>query len=196
MKLHLDEIKDKLKSLVDSDRYLHTLGTLHTSMILADKWGADLEKTATASLLHDCAKCYKSDKMESLIREFGLFKDELDFKFPKLWHAFLGSHIAKEYFGVDDEEIIESIYMHPTGCPNMTLLQKIIFISDYCEPLRKGNKVNYIKEAALEDIDKAVSIIADSKIKYLSKNLKNIHPRALETYNYYCKSSSKKEEVQ
>ena len=52
-------------------------------------------------------------------------------------HAKLGAFLAEKEYGVSDKEILEAITFHTTGRPNMTMLDKIIYIADYIEPNRK-----------------------------------------------------------
>ena len=55
---------------------------------------------------------------------------------PFLLHAKLGAYVAKAKYGVTDQEILSSITWHTTGKPDMTLLEKIVYIADYIEPKR------------------------------------------------------------
>jgi predicted HD superfamily hydrolase involved in NAD metabolism len=51
-----------------------------------------------------------------------------------LIHGPLGAVIAKKDYGINDEEILKAIRIHTTGDTNMSLLDKIIFLSDFIEP--------------------------------------------------------------
>ena len=44
--------------------------------------------------------------------------------------------MAEEKFGVNDPEILSAIACHTTGKPDMSLLDKILYIADYIEPRR------------------------------------------------------------
>ncbi len=39
-------------------------------------------------------------------------------------------------YDIKDEEILTAITYHTTGRPGMSLLEKIVYISDYIEPMR------------------------------------------------------------
>ena len=58
-------------------------------------------------------------------------------KNPSLLHAKLGVYYAKHRYEIDDEQILAAIRWHTTGRPEMTLLEKIVFLADYIEPNRK-----------------------------------------------------------
>ena len=55
---------------------------------------------------------------------------------PQIIHSFLGAEIAKQRYGIDDEEILNAIRFHTTGRANMTMLDKVIYLADYIEPMR------------------------------------------------------------
>lgn len=58
--LTIRKIKEEVKMHLDQNRYEHTLGVMYTAGALAMRYGADLEDTMIAGLLHDCAKCIPS----------------------------------------------------------------------------------------------------------------------------------------
>ena len=59
--------------------------------------------------------------------------DELEQHALKLLHAKTGAAVARDIFGVKDA-VYEAIRWHTTGKPDMTLLEKVIYLADYIEP--------------------------------------------------------------
>ena len=55
--LTIEEIKEKLKSCLSEERYLHSIGVMEKAVELAKQFNCDVEKAQLAGLLHDCAKC-------------------------------------------------------------------------------------------------------------------------------------------
>ena len=45
--------------------------------------------------------------------------------------------LAEEKYDIHDPEILHAIKVHTTGEPDMNMLDKIVYIADYIEPLRK-----------------------------------------------------------
>ena len=76
-----------------------------------------------------------------------------------------------------------------TGHPDMTMLEKIVFVADYIEPYRnKAANLDTIRYLAFTDIDKAVLQILNDTINYLNKKGNPIDSITLDTYNFYkCK---------
>ena len=52
-------------------------------------------------------------------------------------HGKLGAYYAKEEFNIKDKDVLNAIAYHTTGRPNMSLLEKIVFVADYIEPNRR-----------------------------------------------------------
>ena len=49
----------------------------------------------------------------------------------ELLHAKLGACFANLKYGVADPEILSAITWHTTGKPDMSLLDKIVYVADY-----------------------------------------------------------------
>ena len=62
-----------------------------------------------------------------------------------------GAYIAKAKYNVTDKEILSAITYHTTGKPDMTMLEKIVYIADYIEPARnKAPRLTEIRRLALK----------------------------------------------
>ena len=102
-------MKDKLKKTLSEKRYKHSLGVCDEAVKLARIFGADEEKAYIAGLLHDCAKGYDIDKQIELCAEYGIELDKITIACKAVIHAPLGAAVAKDKYGIDDEEILEAI---------------------------------------------------------------------------------------
>ena len=71
MKYTIEEIQEKLRKRFKGNRFIHTLGVEYTSVCLAMKYGADLEKAEYAGLLHDCAKQLPEKKLLHICKDNG-----------------------------------------------------------------------------------------------------------------------------
>lgn len=180
------DLRKKLKKELSSSRFEHTLGVEFTSSALAMRYGFDIHKAKIAGLLHDCAKCIDDDeKLSECIKNNIEVKDiERQCKF--LLHAKLGAFYAKSTYDIDDTEILNAIKYHTTGRPEMTLLEKIVFVADYIEPARDKSKNLYeIRQMSFIDINKAIFMILTDTLDYLKQTSDTIDDATLSTYNYY-----------
>ena len=106
---NIQKLERKLRKELDADRYQHTLGVMFTASALAMDYKEDIMSAQVAGLLHDCAKCIPNDKKIRMCREYGLEISKVELQSPYLLHSKLGAYLAKEKYGVEDEEILSAI---------------------------------------------------------------------------------------
>lgn len=191
--LQLESIYEKLKGFLSKKRLFHSLGTMLMAGNLAAKYtDSDAEfykKALIAGLLHDCAKQVVLDETEMIARckQYGITEAECGVYNVALMHAVLGAVYAKEVFGIEDDEVISAIRYHTTGKEGMTLLEKIIYVSDSLEETREYLGVEELRECAFEDIDKCVCWLAENTISRIKRKGGYLHPKTVEVYDYYSK---------
>ena len=141
--------------------------------------------------MHDCAKCVPDNiKIQECI-DNDLTVSDIEMKSPHLLHSKLGALYARTKYNINDNEICSSIEWHTTGKPGMTTLEKIVFVSDYIEPLRnKAKNLEIIRGTAFDNLDKAVYIILKDTLEYLEKKGNPIDSNTFEAYNYYKKGDN------
>ena len=184
----LKKIKKKLKSELDESRYEHTIGVMDTAACLAMRYGADLTQALVAGLLHDCAKCIPNDKKLKLCRKSGIEVTPFEEKAPFLLHAKLGAWMAEHEYHVSDPAILSAIACHTTGKPDMSLLDKIVFIADYIEPGRnKAPGLPEIRRLSFTDIDQALIRILSDTLDYLASSNDPIDPATQNVLDYYLR---------
>ncbi|MBE5957936.1 MAG: HD domain-containing protein [Lachnospiraceae bacterium] len=185
------QILDDLQKSLNPSRYEHTLSVANTAKELADTFGENPNKAYLAGLLHDCAKCIDDEKSIEMCKENNIELSDSELNNPALIHAKLGGFLAQTKYHIIDEEIINAIIYHTTGRPNMTLLEKIIFVADYIEPLRtKQPYLSMLRESAFTDLDYTIYRISEDTLEYLESNTENknqIDSNTRETYLYYKK---------
>ncbi len=137
-------------------------------------------------LLHDCAKDYPESMRLRFCKEYKVKTDEIMNKQTDLIHPFLGAEVAKREYQVLDEDVLNAIRFHTTGRPNMSLLEKIVFIADYIEPNReKFGGLDEARRLAYLDLDKAMVYILENTIEYVKARGRMLHPLSLEALEYY-----------
>ena len=157
MEQKITKIRRKLMTELDTERYEHTLGVMYTAASMAMRYDEDVEKALLAGLLHDCAKCISGENKIKLCNKYHLSVSEVEKKNPSLLHAKLGAFLAAKKYHIKDKDVINAIASHTTGCPNMTLLDKIIYIADYIEPGRKElPNMAEVRKLAFTDINECL----------------------------------------
>ena len=185
-KYDIDLYKKKLQKKLDSDRYEHTIGVAYTAASLAMRYKYDVNKALIAGLLHDNAKCISYEKKIQLCEKYNIHLSEVEKENPALLHAKLGAFLAMHKFNITDKDIISSILYHTTGRPDMSILDKIIYVADYIEPMRyKARNLEEIREMAFIDLDKALLKILEDTLEYLKSINGKIDPLTQKTYKFY-----------
>ena len=186
MNRKIQKMQKKLKSHLDKERYEHTLGVMYTAAAMAMCHGEDMEKALTAGLLHDCAKCIPGDKKLRLCGRYHLSISEAEASNPSLLHAKLGAYLAAKKYHVRDRDILNAIASHTTGHPDMSTLEKIIYIADYIEPARnKAPHLTRLRKLAFTDIDECMYETLKDSMAYLSENPKTMDPMTEQAYQFY-----------
>ncbi|RAI15049.1 MAG: phosphohydrolase [Candidatus Melainabacteria bacterium] len=176
-----------LKGNLDEERLLHSLGCAQEASSLAEKFGLDSKKAYIAGLLHDCAKCLSKEKLFEIGSHLDLVEGE-DTN-SKIIHAPVSAYLAKEEFGIEDEEILSAIRWHTLGRADMTEFEKILFLADKIEPntrdldfrdrvlmfLQDDNKENGLNRAMLVCYKETIKSL-------LARNLK-ICKNTIDIYN-------------
>lgn len=182
------KITKQLRKVLDEDRFEHTLGVAHTAACLAMKYGENMNQAYLAGLLHDCAKCIDNDDKKRMCSEYGIELTEIELQQPFLIHAKLGAYLAGKKYDVDDEEIQRAIRYHTTGRPNMSLLEEIIFVSDYIEPNRKKQpRLEQLRWECFTDLRLGILHILEDILVYLHEKDAPIDDMTQQTYDYYKK---------
>lgn len=183
------EIVKRLSSDLKESRLIHTMGVLDTAVSLAKIYSADEKKVSIAALLHDCAKYMPLESMIEICERNFVEFNEVESKSTALMHAKAGACVAYEEYSIYDKDIIEAIKWHTTGKPDMSLIEKIIFVSDYIEPGRThSDKLPMYRMIATVDLDLVCMNILKDTVDYLkTKEAEGteIDPMTNETYNFY-----------
>ncbi|MBR9944939.1 bis(5'-nucleosyl)-tetraphosphatase (symmetrical) YqeK [Clostridiaceae bacterium Marseille-Q4145] len=180
------DLKKDLKKNMDESRYEHTLGVMYTSAALAMRYECDLDKALLAGLMHDCAKCMPNAKKLKTAEKYGLEITDLEKKNPFMLHAKVGAVLAEKKYDITDEEVLGAIRWHTTGRPDMTLLEKIVYVADYIEPKRdKAPNLGEIRKLAFIDLDRALLKILQDTLNYLGDSPEDVDSMTKSTYDFY-----------
>ena len=191
----MKKIKKYLKKHLTKERYHHTVGVAYTAMSMAMKYNPQPDnnefmiKAEIAGLLHDCAKCMDNDKKIRICNKNQISYSKIEAENPYLLHGKVGAYIARKEFDILDEDILNAIIWHTTGRPDMSLLEKIIFVADYIEPSRRPiPELNLIRQLAFTDIDQAVIKILENTLKYINEKGNPIDDMTQKTYDSYIRT--------
>ncbi|MCL2500200.1 MAG: nicotinate-nucleotide adenylyltransferase [Defluviitaleaceae bacterium] len=176
-----DAVKKDLQKRLSPKRFVHTLGVIKEADALARHYGANVEKTRWAALLHDCAKEYSTDKKIALCKKWGIPLESANIAHIDLTHGPMGAESAKRDYYVNDPEILQAIRYHSTGHGAMTVLDKVIMLADFIEPYRDDySPLTQMRKLAYTNMDKALRIGIKFTIKEEKQAKNPVHPISYE----------------
>ncbi|MEI8378278.1 MAG: bis(5'-nucleosyl)-tetraphosphatase (symmetrical) YqeK, partial [bacterium] len=153
---------------------------------LAKKYGIDENKAYLAGILHDCVKYIGVEKIKTLIKENNIEVFEQETQAPKTLHAPVGAYIAEHKFGIKDKNILDAIRFHTIGRCDMTLLEKIIFISDKIEPVTREKDFRAkILPQLKKSLDNAIFAYFELLIEKLKSENAPITPYTQEVFEHF-----------
>ena len=181
-----DELRPIALSYLKPKRMPHVLGTEQEAVRLVRRYGGDETQARIAALLHDCTKKLDMAQQLALCEKYGIMLDELEQKALKLLHSKTGAAIARDVFGVEDA-VYDAILYHTTGKPNMTRLEKIIYLADYIEPTRDFPGVDELRKTVYEDMDKGLLMGLTMTIQEMEEMGNPVHHLTRDARDYLLK---------
>ena len=173
-----------IKNKLSEKRFKHCENVAAEAVKLAKIYGADEKKAYLAGYAHDIAKELTLEEMNELTLHLDL--DDHLRSSKALLHALAGACYLKKTFDVS-EDIYNACFYHTMGRPDMTVLEKVIFMADYIEPGRNFDGIDEIRKLAYEDIDASIVKAINSTLEFLIKNNKKIYYKTVLTRNFYIK---------
>lgn len=187
------DIIDWLFQYMDEKRIHHCYGVSTAAESLARHYGGDVETAGMAGLVHDCAKRLTLKEMHTKVKEYDLVLDPLTLADRGLLHGPLGAEMLRRELGITDSEVLEAVACHTTGRRGMTLLDKVLCLSDYIEEGRTYPGVEAIRRAAWQDIDAALVIGFNQTICHVLDQGDFLHPATVEARNDLLKRIKEKQ---
>ena len=181
-----DELRPIALSYLKPKRMPHVLGTEQEAVRLVRRYGGDETQARIAALLHDCTKKLDMAQQLALCEKYGIMLDELEQKALKLLHSKTGAAIARDVFGVEDA-VYDAILYHTTGKPDMTRLEKIIYLADYIEPTRDFPRVDALRKTVYEDLNKGLLMGLTMTIQEMEEMGNPVHHLTRDARDYLLK---------
>lgn len=188
--MSLEDLRAEMEATLSEKRFRHSEGVCDGALSLAGHYGIDKRKAYLAAILHDCAKRYKEHSMIEKCSEHGIIADEYMESHPETAHGLLGAELAKSEYGVYDTDILNAIRYHTTGRPNMSNLEKIIYIADVIDPNRQLDFTEEIRRLAYapfrdnqereQNLDRVFKCCLQKKLEYCEENGTVPHPLSLQ----------------
>ncbi|HBD06018.1 MAG TPA: nicotinate (nicotinamide) nucleotide adenylyltransferase [Firmicutes bacterium] len=171
-----------VEAYMSSSRFLHSVSTAKLAYDIASSNGLDPTIAYIAGLIHDIAK-ERSDLKEIMEKHYPQYINMPSF----IYHQFAGEYIARTFFKIDDERILEAIRVHTTGDRAMGKYAKILYAADKIEPTRNFDSKSLI-EAMKSNLTSGFREVLKAQIEYYkSKNIDYSNNMQMRCFTYYLK---------
>lgn len=172
----LEKYKDK------PERLKHILGVAETAVMLAGIYGVNPNDAYIAAIFHDYTKYDSIIYHQQIIghKDLNKYKD-----YPQVYHAISASILLKTKYNIDNKAIIDAVRYHVWGRKKMTILEKIILISDKIEPSRNYPIVEKLRNTAKISLDLTIKYYLDDLIENVHGKIMNVHPEVFEYATEY-----------
>lgn len=180
------KLTQSMEKALKPERFEHSVGVAYTAAALGMRYDEDVNRCLVAGILHDCAKCLDHEEQLKICRKHDLPVQPAELSNKKLLHASVGAYLAEHKYGITDPEILTAIRWHTTGKPDMTILEKIIFLADIIEPNRKHfTEMDLLRRTIFDDLDKGMALTLEHLLIYLKKSGEEIDPMTESAWRFY-----------
>jgi HD superfamily phosphohydrolase YqeK len=145
-----------------------------------------VEGAVRAAWYHDALK---ADSVDDWLRWIAAVDEEPDrwaaAEAPKLLHAHAAAAWAVIEWSEQDEEVLTAVRHHPTGHPDWGTVGWLLYVADFCEPLRDHTKK--IDTASLivlagqgpSGLKRAAARVLNHRVRWMVRRGRAIHPLSL-----------------
>ncbi len=186
LNLYGNDLVTRLKSTLSPSRYEHTLNVASLAESLAHRWGAPPDKARLAGLLHDMGRRFRPSQLAVYAKKNRLKVPELETIIdldPMLLHAYVSEDLARREFSINDKSILQAVRRHTLGDRSLTLLDKILYVSDASSLDRSHPSAAATRALAFTDLDAALRVCVREKINHALSRDAWIHPLTIHLWN-------------
>ena len=135
----LSDLRERVRNILSPFRFEHTLGVERMAAKLSALYCPEKESLLrAAALLHDVTKEKGFEEQLEIFKKYRVEPTDEQLSVPPTIHALTAPLVIPDEFPCfASAELLDAIRYHSTGRENMTMSEKIIFLSDYIEETRR-----------------------------------------------------------
>ena len=132
------ELEAKVRGMIKEKRFVHSLGVVKVSRMLAERFGLSSDDAAYIGIYHDAYRYQADGTAPAYCRAHGVEVFPEEEKEPMLLHGALAAiHFPQDAEGDVPEYFQTAVRHHTLGHKEMGRYGAILYIADYMEPGRK-----------------------------------------------------------
>ena len=168
-------------------RMAHCISVAKLSYDLALVHNCDAMSAYLCGIFHDVARELPPEQMLEEAKKRNIPIGEEEIQSPLLLHGDLAAAVMEENYGISNETMLNAVRRHTVGNETMSLLDKIIFISDKVEPLRTYEGIETLRALAYDNLDRALIRAVEEELLYGEKHGYCPHPKTIALKNRLIK---------
>ena len=171
MSIGYTELEAKVRGMIKEKRFVHSLGVVEVSRMLAGRFGLSSDDAAYIGIYHDAYRYQADGTAPAYCRAHGVEVFPEEEKEPMLLHGALAAiHFPQDAEGDVPEYFQAAVRHHTLGHKEMGRYGAILYIADYMEPGRKhlddDDRRRILSGERLEDM---IITIMDMQGEYFRK---------------------------
>ena len=186
MRISYTELENKVRSMIKEKRFIHSLGVVSVSRMLAERYGLSSSDAAYIAIYHDAYRYSCDDTTAAYCRENGIEVFPEEENEPMLLHGALSAiHFPEDAEGPVPDFFCTAVRHHTLGHKTMGKYGAVLYIADYIEPGRKhlddDDRQHILSGERLEDM---IITIMDMQQSYFDREGMKSAAVSLELYDY------------
>ncbi len=166
-----DEILAAVRERLSEKRMRHVLSVAEWAERIAGMAKVAAGRAVTAALLHDLCRRLDAEAMLEQAAACGIPIEAWHRQKPGLLHGPLAAEEGRRSFGVNDADVYEAIYWHTTGKAGLRRVGQVLYVADFCEPLRGYPEAGETRELLdRAGFEASLRFVARAKLRILSGN--------------------------
>lgn len=144
---------------------------------LAERFGVDPDLAAAAGYMHDISAVFPNSERIMAAEQLGVEILPEERIFPMIIHQKLSKPMARELFGITNENILNAVECHTTLKTSSSTMDRVLFVADKIEWDQAG--VPPYLDQLLTQLERSLEHAAFAYLSYLWENkehLKVLHP--------------------
>ncbi|NIZ19629.1 MBL fold metallo-hydrolase [Entomospira culicis] len=161
-----------------SARVVYVMKQIHKRLHLP----IEIDLIELAGWAHDIAREWPEEVLASAIQKYHRTDYLSSHAHPALWHAIVAMPYIQEQCGFYHPEVDQAVIHHSTAVKNNSLLGKLLFIADECEPARDHLTPTHHLMLAHGSLDDIYYFIIKEQIKFFHQINQSLSHLTLDAY--------------
>ncbi len=171
MRISYTELESKVSTMIKEKRFLHSLGVVSVSKMLAERYGLSPDDAAYIGIYHDAYRYSCNDETPSYCQSHGIEVFPEEIADPMLLHGALAAiRFPEDAEGDVPDYFRIAVRHHTLGHKDMGKYGAVLYIADYMEPGRKHlDDADRQRILSCERLEDMIITIMDAQNEYFRR---------------------------